>query len=210
MILDRSPAVWARGTFMHTRFPLWRPLQTWANSPEANVMSPSFEMFSERIQERGRIVLAPQTLRRTRTLFIRRPSSMFGASKTCTRGSIGCSDYPRLPHLIKDIDEGQSIVALQRHRCVHTLLRCQHLGESAWERSGSYVDGRELHEERILESWSISGSGRELWFSWESPERTVTGRHDLTVGQVEIRDREEPGGGGLLGRLKETTRRQVT
>jgi len=86
LILDRLSAVYARNAFMHTRFPLWRPLQTSANPPEANGISPSFEMFSESVQERGRMVCWPHTLRRMRILFLRRSISIFGASNACAVG----------------------------------------------------------------------------------------------------------------------------
>ena len=58
---------------------------------------------------------------------------------------------PLSTYLIEDVHEGQSIVTLQRHRGVHALLRSQHLGEGVWEFPGSYVNGRELREEGVLE-----------------------------------------------------------
>ena len=42
-------------------------------------------------------------------------------------------------YLIKDIDEGQGIISLQRHRYIYTLWRSQHLGEKVRELSRSYV-----------------------------------------------------------------------
>ena len=140
---------------MHTRFSLRRPFQTSENPPEANAMSPSFEMVSESTQERGSMVCEPQTLRRMRTLLLWRSRSMFGASKACTGGGgqAGCSDHHWPAHLIEDVDEVQSIVSLQRHRGVRTLLRCQHLSERVWEPPQSGVDGHELGEEGIHEGW---------------------------------------------------------
>lgn len=41
-----------------------------------------------------------------------------------------CSDHPRPAHLIEDVDKGQSVIALQRHCYIRTLLRCKYLGES--------------------------------------------------------------------------------
>ena len=76
---------------------------------------------------------------------------MFGASKACAMDQVGYSGYPQPAYLIEDVHEGQSFVALQRHRGVHTLLRCQHFGEGVWEFRGSYVNRRELGEEGILE-----------------------------------------------------------
>ena len=64
------------------------------------------------------------------------------------------SDYHRPAHLIEDVNEGLSIVALQRHCSIDTLLRCQHLSEGVWELSGSYVNRHELREEGILECWN--------------------------------------------------------
>jgi hypothetical protein len=52
-------------------------------------------------------------------------------------------------YLIEDVDKGQSILALQRHRDVHTLLGFQRLDKGVWKLSGSYVNGRELREEGI-------------------------------------------------------------
>ena len=70
----------------------------------------------------------------------------------CLYGGSDWFSIHRLPtHLIKDIDKGYSVVTLQRHRGVHALLRCQHLGEGVWEFPGSYVNGCELGEEGILE-----------------------------------------------------------
>jgi len=54
-------------------------------------------------------------------------------------------------YLIKDVNKGQGIIALQRHRSVHALLGCQHLREGGWKLPGPYVNGRELREEGILE-----------------------------------------------------------
>ena len=97
-------------------------------------MSPSFEMFSESMQERGKMPCEPQTFRRIRTLFLRRSSGIFGTSNACGWSQTGCSDFPSRPvYLIEDVDEGQSIVALQRHRGVYTLLRCQHRSEGVRE-----------------------------------------------------------------------------
>ena len=76
---------------------------------------------------------------------------MFGASNACAVDQEGCSGCPRPSYLIEDVHEGQSIVALQRHRGVYTFLRCQHLGEGVWEFPRSYVDGRELGEEGVPE-----------------------------------------------------------
>jgi len=106
LILDRLSAVYTRNVFMHTRFPLWRPLQTSAGPPEANAISPSFEMFSESTQERGRMACWPHTLRRTRVLSLRRSISIFGASKACAVGQAGCSDYPLPSYLVKGVYEG--------------------------------------------------------------------------------------------------------
>ena len=65
---------------------------------------------------------------------------------------MGCSDCPSRPaYLIEDVNEGHSIVALQRHRGVHTLWRCQHRGQGVWELSGSYINGHKLREEGVLE-----------------------------------------------------------
>ena len=66
-------------------------------------------------------------------------------------GSAGRSDYHQAAHLVEDIDEGQSIVALERHRSIHALLRRQHLSESVWELPGSDVNRHELRKESILE-----------------------------------------------------------
>ena len=76
---------------------------------------------------------------------------MFGASKACAVDQAGCSGCPRPAYLIEDVHESQSIVALQRHRGIHTLLRGQHFGEGIWEIPRSDVDGRELREEGVLE-----------------------------------------------------------
>ena len=62
-----------------------------------------------------------------------------------------CSDSHRPTHLIEDVDKSQSVFALQRQRRVHIFLRCQHLGQSVWEFSGSYVKCHELGEEGGLE-----------------------------------------------------------
>lgn len=58
-----------------------------------------------------------------------------------------------MTHLIENVDEGQSVIALQRHRSVDTLLGPQHLGEGIWELPGSCIDGRELRKERIIERY---------------------------------------------------------
>ena len=85
-------------------------------------MSPSFEIFSESMQERGRMACEPQTLRRVRTLFLRRSSGICGASNACTEDRTGYPDYLSRPaYLIEDVHEGHSIIALQRHRGVQTL-----------------------------------------------------------------------------------------
>ena len=76
---------------------------------------------------------------------------MFGTSKACVVDQTGCSGYHRSAHLVEDIDKGQSVVALQRYCGVRALLRCQHLGEGVWELRGSYVNGRELSQERVSE-----------------------------------------------------------
>ena len=77
---------------------------------------------------------------------------MFGASNAYEWNQAGCSDYPSRPaYLVEDVDEGYSIVTLQRHRGVHTLRRCQHRGQSVWELSGFYINGHELREEGVLE-----------------------------------------------------------
>ena len=49
--------------------------------------------------------------------------------KSLREGSAGCSGYAQAAHLIEDINEGESVVTLERHGGIHTLLRCQHLGE---------------------------------------------------------------------------------
>ena len=135
---------------MHTRFPLWRPFQTDAKPSDANEISPSLEIFSESIQERGRIVSEPQTLRRMRTLFLRRSRSIFGASKAYTRVQWGVLITIKSAYLIEDIDEGQSMVALERHRGIHALLRREHPGKIVWEFPGSDVERHQLREEGIL------------------------------------------------------------
>ena len=66
---------------------------------------------------------------------------------------MGRSEPYRSAYLIKDIDESQGIISPQRHRCIDTLWRCQHLGEKVWELPGSYVDRHELGQESILEGW---------------------------------------------------------
>ena len=75
-------------------------------------------------------------------------------------------------HLIENIDEGQSIVALERHRGIHAFLRPQHPSERVWELPGSNVDGHELCEERVLECWSV-------WWS-VSAEKSSSAGKDLT------------------------------
>jgi len=102
------------------------------------------------------MVCEPQTLRRMRTLFLRTSRFIFGASKACLGGQTRRSDYRRSAHLIEDVDEGLSIVTLQRHRGLDTLLRCQHLSEGVWELSGFDVNGHELCEEGILERWNTA------------------------------------------------------
>ena len=115
-------------------------------------MLPSLEIFSESMQERGKMACEPQTFRRMRILFLRRSSGIFGASNACAWDQMRCSDCSNRPaYLVEDADEGHSIVALQRHRGVYTLLRSQHFGEGVWEFPRSYVDGRELGEEGVLE-----------------------------------------------------------
>ena len=140
---------------MHTGFPLWRPFQTSENPPEANAMSPSFETLSERMQERGRIVCKPQTLRRIRTLLLRRSRDMFGASKACAGiiNQMGYSGLSRSAYLVEDVHEGQRIFALQRQCGVHALLRRKHPRKSIWELPRSYIHRHELGKEgiRILE-----------------------------------------------------------
>ena len=76
---------------------------------------------------------------------------MFGASKAYAVDQVGCSGCPRPSYLIEDVYKGQSIVALQRHRGVHTLLRGQQFGEGIWELHGLYINGLELGEEGVLE-----------------------------------------------------------
>ena len=98
---------------MHTRLPPLRPFQISANPPEANAISPFLVTFSESMQERGRMLCVPQTLRRIRTLFLRRSSVMFGASKAYARGSIWVPRYPLSADLVENVDENQGIVALQ-------------------------------------------------------------------------------------------------
>lgn len=94
-ILDRPPPVWVRKLFTRTRFPLRWPFRAPLNPPEAlSPMSPSFEI-SESKQERGRMVREKQTARRMRMLFLRRSTSIFGASKACTMDQMGCTNYPR-------------------------------------------------------------------------------------------------------------------
>ena len=75
---------------------------------------------------------------------------------------MGHSEPYRSAYLIEDVDESQGIciISLQRHRCIHTHLRCQHLGEKVWELPGSYVDGHKLDQESILESWDAGCSVR--------------------------------------------------
>ena len=84
LIMGRTRGGHGRSAFTHTQSPLWRPFQTSVNLLEADAMSPSFEMFSESTQERGRMVWEPQTLRRMWTILFLRPNS-FGASKACVR-----------------------------------------------------------------------------------------------------------------------------
>ena len=95
--------------------------------------------------------------------FLWRSSCIFGASKAYVGDQPECPDYPRAAHLIEDVDEGQSIVALQRHRGIDTLLGCQHLGEGVWEFPGSYVNGRELREEDIPGCWHTPVSARVVF-----------------------------------------------
>jgi hypothetical protein len=99
---------------MDTEFPLWRPFHTSANLPDVNAISPSFEMFSESMQERGEAVCKPRILLRMRTLFLRRSRDMFGTSKACTGAvkKVGCSDSHLQAYLIEDFDEGYNIIAL--------------------------------------------------------------------------------------------------
>ena len=80
---------------------------------------------------------------------------MSGYSKACAGGQTRFCSRPTSTHLIEDIDESQSIVALQRYRSVHILLRRQYLGEGFYELAGSYVNGPELGEERIPGRWNI-------------------------------------------------------
>ena len=87
----------------------------------------------------------------------------------------GCSDFHWLIHPIEDVNEGQRVVALQRHCGVHSLLGCQHRSEGLWELPGSYINGHELREEGIFERWNISKSARKLWISQDCPKRTVMG-----------------------------------
>jgi len=80
---------------------------------------------------------------------------MSGDSKAYAGGQTrGCS-HPTSTHLIEDVDEGQSIIALQRYRGAHILLRRQYLGEGFCELAGSYVNGPELREECIPGRWNI-------------------------------------------------------
>jgi len=60
-------------------------------------------------------------------------------------------DCRRPAHLVEDVNQGQCVVTLQRHRSVHALLGRQHLGKGVWEFPGSYINRRELSEEGILE-----------------------------------------------------------
>ena len=79
--------------------------------------------------------------------FLRRSRSIFGASKAYTRDQQDVPIIIKSAHLIEDADEGYSIVALERHRGIHALLRRQHLGEGVRELVGSYVNRHELCEE---------------------------------------------------------------
>ena len=64
---------------------------------------------------------------------------------------MGYSDHHPPTYLIEDVDKGQRIIALQGHRGVHTLRRCQHRGKGVREFPGSYINGHELREECVLE-----------------------------------------------------------
>jgi len=76
---------------------------------------------------------------------------MSGASKACVCDQTEFSGHHRPAYLIEDLNKSRSVVALQRHRGVHTLLRCQHLDDGVWELRGSYVNGCELGEESVPE-----------------------------------------------------------
>ena len=113
---------------------------------------------------------------------------MFGASNAYEWNQAGCSVYPSRPvYLVEDVDEGYSTVTLQRHRGIHTLLRCQHRGQCARKLPGSYIDGHELCEEGILECCDTSASAGKLLFSGDRPVLTVIGCHGTIVELVEMR-----------------------
>jgi len=80
---------------------------------------------------------------------------MSGASKACAKWLNRALDYSLSACLIEDVDEGQGIVTLQRHRGIHIFLRCQHPGEPGMELPGSCVNGLELSEERVPGCWTI-------------------------------------------------------
>lgn len=96
---------------------------------------------------------------------------MSGDSKACAGDQTRSCSRPTSTHPIEDADEGQSIVAPQRYRGVHILLRGQYLGEGFCELAGSYVNGPELREECIPGRWDIRVSQEVVLVSGE-PLRT--------------------------------------